>query len=89
MLITYSTDRQIFKFKVNSGNNQELWGVYIDFKSNQSKWTNNAILQHMGFPPTTESACVMIRENLKTNLVNIYLSIRMNYILHQLHLKKF
>ena len=24
-LITYSTDQQIFKFKVNSGNNQELW----------------------------------------------------------------
>ena len=23
-LITYSTDQQIFKFKVNSGNNQEL-----------------------------------------------------------------
>ena len=24
-LITYSTDQQIFKFKVNSGSNQELW----------------------------------------------------------------
>ena len=26
-LITYSTEQQIFNFKVNSGNNQELWGV--------------------------------------------------------------
>ena len=32
-LITYSTDQQIFKFKVNSGNNQELWGVNTDFSS--------------------------------------------------------
>ena len=29
--ITYSTDQQIFKFKANSANNQELWGVNIDF----------------------------------------------------------
>ena len=30
-LITYSTDQQIFKFKVNSGtDHQEVWGVYID-----------------------------------------------------------
>ena len=28
-LITYSTDQQIFKFKVNSGNYQQLWGVNI------------------------------------------------------------
>ena len=27
-LITYSTDQQIFKFKVNSGTDQEVWGVY-------------------------------------------------------------
>ena len=32
-LITYSTEQQIFKFKVNSGNNQELWGVNTDFSS--------------------------------------------------------
>ena len=32
-LITYSTDQQIFKFKVNSGTDQEVWGVYIDFQS--------------------------------------------------------
>ena len=30
-LITYSTDQQIFKFKLNPGNNQELWGVNIEF----------------------------------------------------------
>ena len=30
-LITYSTDQQVFKFKVNSGTDQEVWGVYIDF----------------------------------------------------------
>ena len=29
-LITYSTDQQIFKFKVKSGTNQEVWGAYID-----------------------------------------------------------
>ena len=29
-LITYSTDQHIFKFKVNSGTNQELWGVNVD-----------------------------------------------------------
>ena len=30
-LITYSTDQQIFQLKVNSGADQEVWGVYIDF----------------------------------------------------------
>ena len=45
-LITYSI---IFKFKDNSGNDQELWGINCDFKSNQNKWTIDAILQHMGF----------------------------------------
>ena len=29
-LITYSTDQQILKFKVKSGNNQELWGENAD-----------------------------------------------------------
>ena len=36
-LITYSTDQQIFKFKVNSGNNYELWGVNTDFSSYELK----------------------------------------------------
>ena len=36
-LITYSTDQQIFKLKVNSGTDQEVWGVYIDFQSIHSK----------------------------------------------------
>ena len=48
-LITYSTDQQIFKFKVNSGTDQEVWGVYIDFQSIHSKCTIDAILQHKGF----------------------------------------
>ena len=65
-LITYSTDQQIFKFKVNSGTDQELWGVYIDFQSIHSKWTIDAILQHMGFFVTTENPNVMIRENHNT-----------------------
>ena len=43
-LITYSTDQQIFKFKVNSGNNQELLGVNTDFSSYELKWTIDAIL---------------------------------------------
>ena len=65
-LITYSTDQQIFKFKVNSGNSQELWGVSTDFSAYELKWTIDAILQHMGFYPTTENPCVMMRVNHKT-----------------------
>ena len=42
-LITYSTDQQIFKFKVNS------WGVNIEFTLYELKCTIDAILQHMGF----------------------------------------
>ena len=58
-LITYSTDQQIFKFKVNS------WGVNIEFTLYELKWTIHAILQHMGFYHTTETPCVMMRENHK------------------------
>ena len=47
-LITYRTDQEMFKFKVKSGTDQEVWGVYIDFESIHSKWTIDAILQHMG-----------------------------------------
>ena len=43
-LITYSTDQQISKFKVNSATDQEVWGVYIDSQSNQNKWTKIAKL---------------------------------------------
>ena len=46
-LITYSTDQQIFKFKVNS------WGVNIEFTLYELKCTIHAILQHMGFYHTT------------------------------------
>ena len=64
--ITYSTDQQIFKFKVNSATDQEVWGVYIDSQSNQNKWTIHGILLHMGFYVTTENPNVMMRENHKT-----------------------
>ena len=59
-LITYSTEQQIFKFKVNS------WGVNIEFTFYELKWTIDAILQHMGFYHTTENPCVMMRVNHKT-----------------------
>ena len=65
-LMTYSTDQRIFKFKVNSGTDQEVWGVYIDFQSLHSKWTIDAILQHMGFYVATENPNVMMRENHNT-----------------------
>ena len=59
-LITYSTDQQIFNFKVNS------WGVNIEFTLYELKWTIHAILQHMGFYHTTENPCVMMRANHQT-----------------------
>ena len=65
-LITYSTDQQIFKFKVKSGTDQEVWGVYIDSQANQNKWTIHCILLHMGFYSPTENPNVMMRENHKT-----------------------
>ena len=39
-LITYSTDQQILKFKIKSGTDQEVWGVYIDSQLNINKWTS-------------------------------------------------
>ena len=59
-LITYSTDQQIFKFKVNS------WGVNIEFTLYELKCTIDAILQHMGYCHTTENPCVKMRVNHKT-----------------------
>ena len=59
-LITYSTDQQIFKFKVIS------WGVNIECTLYELKCTIHAILQHMGFYHTTENSCVMMRVNHKT-----------------------
>ena len=58
--ITYSTDQQIFKFKVNS------WGVNIEFTLYELKYTIHAILQHMGFYHTTENPCVMMKVNHET-----------------------
>ena len=65
-LVTFSTEQQIFKFKVNSGNNQELWGVDTNFSSYELKWTVDAILQHMVFYPKTENPHVMMRVNQTT-----------------------
>ena len=65
-LIIYSTDQLIFKFKVNSGTDLEVWGVYIDFHSIHSKWTIDAILQHMGFYVTTKNPNVMMKDNHHT-----------------------
>ena len=65
-LITYSTEQQIFKLKLNSGNSKELWGVNIEFTLYELKCTIAAILQHMGFYHTTENPCVMMRVNHKT-----------------------
>ena len=59
-LITYSTDQQIFKFKVN------YWGVNIEFTLYELKCTIHAILQHMGFYHTTENPCVMMRAKHNT-----------------------
>ena len=59
-LITYSTDQQMFKFKVNS------WGVNIEFTLYELKCTIHAILQHMGFYHTTENPCVMMRAKHNT-----------------------
>ena len=59
-LITYSTDQQIFNFKVNS------WGVNIEFTLYELKCTIHAILQHMGFYHTTENPCVMMRAKHNT-----------------------
>ena len=59
-LITYSTDHQIFKIKVNS------WGVNIEFTLYELNCTIHAILQHMGFYHTTENPCVMMKVNHNT-----------------------
>ena len=58
-LITYSTDQQIFKFKVNS------WGVNIEFTLYELKCTIHAILQHVDFYHTTENPCVIMRAKHK------------------------
>ena len=79
-------EQQIFKFKVSSGNKQELWGLNVDFKSNQAKWTIDAILQHMGFYPATENPCVMRRENNKTKSSEYILIYQYDsYIVSQTH----
>ena len=65
-LISYSTEQQIFKFKLNSENNKELCGVGIEFTLYELKWTIDTILQHKGFYHKTENQGVMMRVNHKT-----------------------
>ena len=43
-----------------------MWGVNTDFSSYELKWTIDAVLLHMGFYPTTENLCVMMRVKYKT-----------------------
>ena len=38
-----------------------MWGLNTDFSSYELKWTIDAILQHMGFYPTTDNPCVMMK----------------------------
>ena len=59
-LITYSTQQQIFKFKVNS------WVVNIEFTLYELKCTIHTILEHMSFYHTTENPCVKMSVNHKT-----------------------
>ena len=59
-LITYSTDQQIFEFKVIS------WVLNIEFTLYELKCTIHAILQHIGFYHTTDNPCVMMKVNHKT-----------------------
>ena len=82
-LITYSTDQQIFKFKVNS------WGVNIEFTLYELKCTIDAILQHMGFYCTTEIPCVMMRVYHKTQSYECIIIHQDEYILHQVQFKNF
>ena len=80
----YSIDQQTFKFKAiiqhkeplktinpDELTNLELWGVNVDFKSYEKKWTNHGIIQNISFHPPRANPCVMMRENLKPNFVDI------------------
>ena len=64
-IMIYSTDQQIFKFKVNSGTDQEVWVIYIDLQSIHGKWTIDPIYNIWVYS-TTENPNVMMRENHKT-----------------------
>ena len=68
---------------------QQLWGVYIDFQSIHSKWTIDAILQHMGFYATTENPNMMMRENHTTQSSEYIIIYEDELYIVALHLKKF
>ena len=65
-LITYTLDQQIFKFKVNSGNYLELWGVNVDFKSNQNKWAIKQFYNMWVLFSNRESMCYDERKSQNT-----------------------
>ena len=86
-LIIYSTEQQIFKLKANFGTNQELLEFMLIL--NQINPNGQLMLFYsIWFFSPTENPYLAMRQNLKENLVNILLCVRMIYILHQL-LKKF
>ena len=51
-----------------------MWSITPDFTSYELKWTIDAILQHMGFYPTTGNTCVMMRENHITKFCEYIIS---------------
>ena len=63
-LMTYSSDQQTFKFRVNSGTDQEVWEVYLFILIFHQ--LIDAIFEHMGFYVTTENPNVMMKENHNT-----------------------
>ena len=64
-LITFSIDQQILKFKVDSGTDQEVWGVYFYFQSIHSNKQLMAFYS-IWFSVTTENPNVMMREHHNT-----------------------
>ena len=68
-------------------------GSYVDSKSNQSKWTIDAILQHMGFYTTTETTTenpnVMMREDNNTQSSEYIIIYHDELYIASIHLKRF
>ena len=49
--------------------NLELWGVNVDSKPYEKKWTIHGIIQNMGFYPPTDNPCVMMTKNSQTKIL--------------------
>ena len=65
-LITYSTDQQIFKFKVNS------WGDNIEFTLYELKCTIHAILQHMDFLSYNRKSMCHYESKSQNKILSMY-----------------